>query len=70
LTHAKLAARILRERIITTTGKTTTEVVYVITSLGWEEVTPEQLAAMVRGHWAIENRIHYVRSPGVLQPAA
>jgi predicted transposase YbfD/YdcC len=36
-------------------------VVYVITSLDWEEVTPQQLAALVRGHWAIENRIHYVR---------
>jgi predicted transposase YbfD/YdcC len=59
--HAKLAARIIRERSIITTGKTTTEVVYVITSLDWEEVTPQQLAALVRGHWAIENRIHYVR---------
>lgn len=59
--HARLAARIVRQRTIVKTGQTTTEVVLVITSLDWDDVTPAQLAGLVRGHWAIENRIHHVR---------
>jgi hypothetical protein len=35
--------------------------VFVITSLSPGEATPEQLAAYVRGHWGIENRLHWVR---------
>jgi len=32
-----------------------------ITSLSAREAGPEQLAAYVRGHWSIENKIHWVR---------
>lgn len=32
-----------------------------ITSPSAREAAPEQLAAYVRGHWAIENQIHWVR---------
>jgi predicted transposase YbfD/YdcC len=32
-----------------------------ITSLSSREASPEHLAGYVRGHWAIENKIHYVR---------
>jgi predicted transposase YbfD/YdcC len=32
-----------------------------ITSLSAREAAPEHLAAYVRGHWAIENKIHWVR---------
>jgi len=35
-----------------------------ITSLSAREAAPEHLAAYVRGHWAIENKVHWVRSPG------
>lgn len=59
--HARLAARIHRTRTKVGTAKTSTETVYAVTSLGWEEATPAQLAEVIRGHWAIENRIHYVR---------
>ncbi len=41
-------------------GKVGGEVRYAITNLG-EEVKPEQLLRHIRGHWAIENRLHYVR---------
>jgi len=41
-------------------GKVSEEVRYAITSLG-SEVKPEQLLRHIRGHWAIENRLHYVR---------
>jgi hypothetical protein len=40
--------------------------VYLITSDG--DVDPATLAAWVRGHWEIENRLHWVRSPGRAWP--
>lgn len=41
-------------------GKVSSEVRYAITSLG-ESVEAAQLLRLVRGHWSIENRLHYVR---------
>ncbi|MBU2861000.1 ISAs1 family transposase, partial [Acidithiobacillus ferrooxidans] len=32
-----------------------------LTSLASQEANPEQLLALARGHWEIENRSHYVR---------
>jgi len=46
------------------TPKTTeerVEVVYGITSLSPERGMPERLLALVRGHWQIENKLHWVR---------
>jgi len=51
--------RIRRERIVR--GKTTTETVYGITSLTADEAGPERLLQLSRGHWGIENTLHYVR---------
>jgi predicted transposase YbfD/YdcC len=51
--------RITRERIVR--GKKTIETVYAITSLTAERAGPEQLLALSRAHWGIENRLHYVR---------
>ena len=34
---------------------------YALTSLTPDQASPEQLAALVRNHWHIENRLHYVR---------
>ena len=65
--HARLAARITRTRTRTGTDASSTEIVYVITNLGWGQVTPAQLAGLVRGHWAIENRVHHVRDVTVLR---
>lgn len=48
------------ERICEHKGLMTMQVRYVITSLG-PQVTPQQMVKHVRGHWAIENRLHYVR---------
>ena len=69
--HARQAARITRtisrttrrrngktwERVV----KTTRETVYVITSLDRREAGPAHIAAYARGHWGIENKVHYVR---------
>ena len=48
------------ERQVVCRGKTSVETAYAVTSLG-PEVAPAQLLAIWRGHWAIENRLHYVR---------
>jgi predicted transposase YbfD/YdcC len=42
-------------------GKTEQETVYGITSLFPEEANAERLQGLVRGHWGIENRLHWVR---------
>ena len=46
-------------RTVTKNGKKTVEVVYLITSD--RDASPETLAAWVRGHWEIENKLHWVR---------
>jgi predicted transposase YbfD/YdcC len=48
------------ERASTRKGKTTREVRYAVTSLD-ERTGPAALLGHVRGHWGIENRLHYVR---------
>ena len=48
-------------RTVTTHGKKTVEVVYLITSAAPAGAPPATLAAWVRGHWSIENKLHYVR---------
>jgi hypothetical protein len=45
----------------TVKGETTVEVVYGITSLTAEEADARRLLELTRGHWGIENRLHYVR---------
>src|SRR5258708_27102770 len=35
--------------------------VFIITSLDAREAAPAHLAGYVRGHWTIENKLHYVR---------
>ena len=48
-------------RIVTKKGETSTEVVYLITDLCPKQASPLRLLSLVRGHWGIENRSHYVR---------
>ncbi len=59
--HCGQVFRIIRERTKLTTGEISTETVYGITSLTAQHADPEQLLALARGHWSIENRSHYVR---------
>jgi predicted transposase YbfD/YdcC len=69
--HARQIARITRTvtrtvtarsgRQRTTTRKTSSETVYIITSLSAREAGPAHIAAYVRGHWGIENKVHWVR---------
>ena len=50
-----------RHVIIKKTGEERVEVVYGVTSLRSEQVTPGRLLDLVRGHWHIENKSHWVR---------
>ena len=50
-----------RHVIIHNTGEERVEVVYGVTSLRPERATPGHLLALVRGHWQIENKSHWVR---------
>lgn len=49
------------ERVRQLADKTEVEVVYGITSLTREEADARQLLELNRGHWGIENGLHYVR---------
>ncbi len=42
-------------------GNERSEMAYGITSLSPEQATPQQVAQKVRGHWRIENSLHWVR---------
>jgi predicted transposase YbfD/YdcC len=59
--HARQTARITRERVHTRTGQASREVVFAITDLTYDQADPARLAALIRGHWTIENRVHHVR---------
>jgi hypothetical protein len=50
-----------REVLLLKSGKRRHERVYGISSLTPEEAGPEELLALTRAHWGIENRSHYVR---------
>lgn len=50
-----------RHVITKKTGTERVEVVYGVTSLRSERATPGRVLELVRGHWAIENKSHWVR---------
>ena len=58
--YAVQAIQIHRRRR-TLTGKWSTETVYAVTSLTPREAGPQQLADIIRGHWSIEDELHWVR---------
>lgn len=57
--HLAQVCRIERE--VTVKGQTKREVAYAVTSLWPHEASPRRLLELNRGHWGIENRLHYVR---------
>lgn len=62
MTHV---AQLTRTRLYK--SETSVEVVYLITLLPPEQDKPQDLLALVRGHWAIENSLHYVRDVTFLE---
>lgn len=62
--HAAQAIQIIRRRRPlngTKTGRWSTETVYAVTSLAAIQARPAELAAIARGHWLIEDQLHWVR---------
>lgn len=65
--HAAQAVQITRKtrplRANAATGKKKwrTETVYAITDLTPREARPDEIATWLRGHWHIENKLHWVR---------
>ena len=57
--HAKLAIQITRRR--RATGRWHTEAVYAVTDLGFSDIRPDQLTEIIREHWSIENKLHWIR---------
>jgi predicted transposase YbfD/YdcC len=53
--------RITRERTDHSNDKHEVHTWVGVTSLTAEHATPTQIAALLRGHWHIENRLHWVR---------
>lgn len=51
------------ERTVThkKTGEVTEGVRYFISSIAPGELSPRQIARLVRGHWTVENNIHWLR---------
>jgi predicted transposase YbfD/YdcC len=59
--HAAQAIQIVRRRRLRGKKKWSAETCYAVTSLTVTQASPTQLAAIIRGHWAIEDRLHWVR---------
>jgi predicted transposase YbfD/YdcC len=60
--HAVQAVQIVRRRRpLKGKKRWSTETVYAITSLTPAQASPIELAAIIRGHWSIENSLHWVR---------
>ena len=57
--HAAQAIQVTRRR--TVRGKRSRETCYAVTSLTCIQASPARLAAIIRGHWGIEDRLHWVR---------
>lgn len=57
--YAKQVALVERARLVK--SKIQRETVYLITSLSPKKASPERLLTLNRGHWEVENRVHYVR---------
>ncbi|MFV2104958.1 ISAs1 family transposase, partial [Micromonospora sp. LOL_024] len=58
--HARLAIRVHRRRKQSGTPETR-ESIYAVTSLDAHQARPADLAAAIRGHWAVENSSHHIR---------
>ena len=59
--HLRQVGRLERRCVDVRTGELTVKVTYLVTSLPPERADARRLLAARRGHWGIENKLHYVR---------
>jgi predicted transposase YbfD/YdcC len=53
--------KLTRTTIDPRTGEFTGSTVYGLTSLSAQRASPDDLLALVRQHWTIENKVHWIR---------
>lgn len=59
--HARQVLRIQRKRRTAGMKRWRTETVYAITDLPAEQATAAEIASWARGHWTVENTVHWCR---------
>jgi predicted transposase YbfD/YdcC len=59
--HAAQVVQLTRKTRDLQTRRWRAVTVYAVTSLPFAQASPTRLADLIRGHWAIENGLHYVR---------
>lgn len=59
--HLQQVCRVERRRVDVRTGELKIKVGYLVTSLPPTRADARRLSAARRGHWGIENRLHWVR---------
>jgi hypothetical protein len=60
--HAAQALQVVRRRRPLNGGhRWSTETIYAITSRDATQASPADLADIIRGHWTIEDRLHWIR---------
>jgi Transposase DDE domain len=59
--HAAQVIQVTRKVCDLATRRWHTVVVYAITSPSFQQARPARLADLIRGHWTIENGLHWVR---------
>ena len=57
--HVSCAIRVERTRTQKKSGNTSRETSYYVGTFTADHFTPSEVQALVRGHWAIENRLHH-----------
>lgn len=59
--HIQQVIVLERERHQLKTATTSSELSFWVTTLSPSEATPEELLTLIRGHWGIENSLHWIR---------
>ena len=68
---ARQIGAIKRVRINPRTGEVLSqETTWFVTSLSPERASPQDLMTIIRGHWSIENRVHWVRDVTLAEDAS
>jgi predicted transposase YbfD/YdcC len=68
--HAAQVVQVTRKTRDLRTRRWRTVVVYAVTSLTHAQASPARLADLIRGHWAIENGLHWVRDVTLAEDAS
>jgi predicted transposase YbfD/YdcC len=59
--------KLARRSISLKTGEVRDQIVYGLTSMAREEISPARLLTMIRSYWGIENGLHYRRDATLLE---